>query len=212
MGVLCRSSFLFIQHLKNQLFYTGYANSEAGLMFCTFSEVSDLDKAWKKLTNALAGQFCASLNFLDSTQSINPKWSFNPTGILSKSNEKLNVKFGMLPGENVCTENLTPWKKLLPCGTKRGLATMLNADHIHSSKYHSLGLSLRKICPKHQNECSDPDLELSLYVVLVFDPAGNILYVHTHGVIFLHIAAIVYCINTLDGLGSQMWVGQGQAM
>ena len=90
MGVLCRSSSLFIQHLKktNYVFYTGYANSEAGLMFCTFSEVSDLDKAWKKLTNALAGQFCASLNFLDSTQSINPKWSFNPTGILSKSNEK----------------------------------------------------------------------------------------------------------------------------
>ena len=79
----------------------------------------------------------------------------------------------MLPGENVCTENLTPWKKLLPCGTKRGLATMLNADHIHTSKYHSLGLSLRKICPNHQKQCSDPELELSLYVVLVFDPAGN---------------------------------------
>ena len=28
---------------------------------------------------------------------------------------------------------------------------------------------------------------------------------NTHGVIFLHIAAIVYYINTLDGLSSQMW-------
>ena len=142
------------------------------LILCPFLEVSDLDKSWKKLTNALAGQFCASLNFLDSTQSINPKWSFNPSGILTQSS-KNNVKFGMLPGENVCTENLTPWKKLLPCGTKRGLATMLNVDHIHTSKYHSLGLSLRKICPNHQKQCSDPELELSLYVVLVFDPAGN---------------------------------------
>ena len=35
---------------------------------------------------------------------------------------------------------------------------------------------------------------------------------YTHGVIFLHIAAIVYYINTLDGLGSQMWEGQGQAL
>ena len=136
-------------------------------------DIDDIDKSWKKLTNALAGQFCASLNFLDSTQSMNPKWSFNPTGILAKSGkDKQKVKFGMLPGENVCTENLTPWKKLLPCGTKRGLATMLNADHIHASKYHSLGLSLRKICPGHETQCSDPDIELSLFVVLVFDPAG----------------------------------------
>ena len=73
----------------------------------------------------------------------------------------------MLPGENVCTENLTPWKKLLPCGAKRGLATFLNADHIHSTKYHNLGLSLRKVCPGHTKECSNPDIELSLFVVLV---------------------------------------------
>ena len=35
---------------------------------------------------------------------------------------------------------------------------------------------------------------------------------HTHGVILLHIPAIVYNINTLDGLGSQMWEGQGRAL
>ena len=73
----------------------------------------------------------------------------------------------MLPGENVCTENLTPWKKLLPCGAKRGLSTFLNADHIHSTKYHNLGLSLRKVCPGHTNQCSNPEIELSLFVVLV---------------------------------------------
>ena len=35
---------------------------------------------------------------------------------------------------------------------------------------------------------------------------------YTHGVILLHIPAIVYYINTLDGLGSQMWEGQGRAL
>lgn len=134
------------------------------------SNVQDVSKSWKKLTNALAGQFCASLNFLDSTQSINPKWSFGPKGIMASSLNKSHIIFGMLPGENVCTENLTPWKKLLPCGAKRGLSTFLNADHIHATKYHSLGLSLRKICSKGAEKCSDPDIELSLYVVLVFDP------------------------------------------
>ena len=47
--------------------------------------VQDIDKSWTRLTNALAGQFCASFNFLDSTQSINPKWSFAPNGIIHDS-------------------------------------------------------------------------------------------------------------------------------
>ena len=34
----------------------------------------------------------------------------------------------------------------------------------------------------------------------------------THGVIFLHIAAIVYYINTLVGLSSQIREGQGRAL
>jgi len=35
-----------------------------------------------------------------------------------------------------------------------------------------LGLSLRKVCPGHTKECSNPDIELSLFVVLVFDPVS----------------------------------------
>ena len=139
-----------------------------------FSEnVQEVDKSWTKLTNALAGQFCASLNFMDSTQSINPRWAYGPSGALLQSNiTSSHIKLGMLPGENVCTENLTPWKKLLPCGAKRGLTTFLNADHIHSTKYHSLGLSLRKICSSglNQLECSNPDIELTQHLSLVFDP------------------------------------------
>ena len=135
-------------------------------------QVQDIDKSWIKLTNALAGQFCASLNFLDSTHSINPQWSFGPSGVLNSANFNASkVKFGILPGENVCTENLTPWKKLLPCGAKRGLATFLNADRIHSTKFHGLGLALRKVC-ESEKSCGNPDIELSLYLSLVFDPVS----------------------------------------
>ncbi len=28
------------------------------------------------------------------------------------------LRYATLPREIVCTENLTPWKKLLPCGSK----------------------------------------------------------------------------------------------
>jgi hypothetical protein len=48
-------------------------------------------------------------------------------------------------------ENLTPWKKLLPCVTggsnHKGLAGLLdNAPKLHHSAYHSLRMDLRKIC------------------------------------------------------------------
>ena len=49
------------------------------------------------------------------------------------------------------TENLTPWKKLLPClasgSNDKGLAGLLdNAPKLHHSAYHSLRMDLREIC------------------------------------------------------------------
>ena len=144
-----------------------------------------VDKSWRRLTNALSGQFCASLNFLDATQTVSPAWSLRPSGVKAKSKnkgtdidgeEESYFRFGTLPGENVCTENLTPWKKLLPCEAKRGLATLLNARSIHTTKYHAIGLTLRTICPPHPsrspNSCSDPVIELRQHVTLVFDPSS----------------------------------------
>ena len=36
--------------------------------------------------------------------------------------------------ENVCTETVTPWKRLLPWQAKRGLANLLNARSILTRK------------------------------------------------------------------------------
>ena len=100
-----------------------------------FSDVRNLDKAWTKLVNALSGQFCASLNFLDTTQAVSPKWSFQPRGItpVGADGNRTTGHFrsGTLPGENVCTENLTPWKKLLPCESKRG-------NHFYDSRRQTI--------------------------------------------------------------------------
>ena len=147
-----------------------------------YKDTSAVDKSWRRLTNALSGQFCASLNFLDTTQSVSPIWSLRPTGVKSHTdntnpnNEESYFRFGTLPGENVCTENLTPWKKLLPCQAKRGLATLLNARSIHTTKYHSIGLTLRSVCPispsNAKSSCQNPVIELRQHVTLVFDPAS----------------------------------------
>ncbi|KAJ1996586.1 Subunit of the glycosylphosphatidylinositol transamidase complex-like protein, partial [Coemansia thaxteri] len=72
---------------------------------------------WRGLTNALSGVFCASLNFIDATSTVTPQLTFANTESLSGG----VLRHGYLPRENVCTENLTPWTKQLPCQSKSGL-------------------------------------------------------------------------------------------
>ena len=82
--------------------------------------VFSIDYKWKELTGALSGLFCASLNFIDSFNSMSPELSLKPTG-MDDLNNPLNstyLRYATLPREIVCTENLTPWKKLLPCSEK----------------------------------------------------------------------------------------------
>lgn len=63
---------------------------------------------------------------------MSPEMSFRPTGI-SDSHKSLNstlLRYGTLPREIVCTENLTPWKKLLPCDSKVSQLLSMNAQTI----------------------------------------------------------------------------------
>lgn len=82
-----------------------------------FFFLHSVDSAWKDLTHSLSGQLCASLNFIDDTVTVSPKRSFRPQGWVRSHNESL-LRYAALPRESVCTENLTPWKKFLPCGSK----------------------------------------------------------------------------------------------
>ena len=99
-----------------------------------FFALTDVNYRWRRLTNALSGQFCASLNFLDSERTSQPEWILGPMGVdppqTVNGTARRHLRFGTLPGENVCTENLTPWKKLLPCGGKRGIGSLLNARYV----------------------------------------------------------------------------------
>ncbi|CAI9107418.1 OLC1v1006768C1 [Oldenlandia corymbosa var. corymbosa] len=94
-----------------------------------------VDASWKNLTHALSGLFCASINFLeDSTAYSSPQWSFKSSGG--------KLRYGTLPREAVCTENLTPWLKLLPCRDKAGLSTLMDRPSIYRGYYHSQRLRL----------------------------------------------------------------------
>lgn len=96
---------------------------------------NEVDESWKNLTHSLSGLFCASINFLESSTSYSaPKWGFRSASE--------NMRYGTLPREAVCTENLTPWLKLLPCRDKSGLSVLMDRPSIYKGFYHSQRLHL----------------------------------------------------------------------
>ncbi|CAH2054696.1 unnamed protein product [Thlaspi arvense] len=120
---------------------------------------SEVDASWKNLTNALSGLFCASINFLESSTSYAaPTWGFGP------NSDKL--RYGSLPREAVCTENLTPWLKLLPCRDKDGLSALMNRPSVYRAFYHSQRLHLSTVESGEEGLGSGILLEQTLTVVL----------------------------------------------
>ena len=107
------------------------------------------------LTNALSGLFCASLNFIDETRTTRPVMSFRPEGDHSPDSlENLQLLHGVLPREIVCTENLTPFLKLLPCKGKAGISSLLDGHKLFDASWQSMAIDIRPICPADQEEAA----------------------------------------------------------
>uniref|UniRef100_A0A8B9HFW9 Phosphatidylinositol glycan anchor biosynthesis, class T n=1 Tax=Astyanax mexicanus TaxID=7994 RepID=A0A8B9HFW9_ASTMX len=128
--------------------------------------VEDVDGNWKELVNVLSGIFCASLNFIDSTNTVQPSASFKPLGLGNVTDHRF-LRYATLPREIVCTENLTPWKKLLPCGSKAGLAVLLKSEKLFHSSFHSQAVHIRPVCKDWQ--CTSTAWELRQTLNVVFD-------------------------------------------
>ncbi|XP_066243766.1 GPI transamidase component PIG-T isoform X1 [Saccopteryx leptura] len=128
--------------------------------------VTDVDESWKELSNVLSGIFCASLNFIDSTNTVTPTASFKPLG-LANGTDHFFLRYAVLPREVVCTENLTPWKKLLPCSSKAGLSMLLKADRLFHTSYHSQAVHIRPVC--RNAVCTSVSWELRQTLSVVFD-------------------------------------------
>lgn len=103
---------------------------------------------------------------MEISNTISPQFSFRPSSSVPLVNSSF-VRYASLPKELVCTENLTPWKKLLPCDSKDGFMSLLNAQHIYSTNYHSLGIHVRQLCL--DKTCSSSVLESRQTVTLVHD-------------------------------------------
>eukprot|EP00731_Ephydatia_muelleri_P022483 Em0015g66a len=124
---------------------------------------------WKGLVNAMSGLLCASLNFIESTATYQPLHSFKPWGAIVGNVSSSRLRYASLPREAVCTENFTPWTKLLPCGTKAGLGSLLVPSVIYDTEYHSLGVHFTSECLN--NDCSRLGVQLLQSLTVVFRPS-----------------------------------------
>ncbi|VDN24478.1 unnamed protein product [Cylicostephanus goldi] len=74
----------------------------------------------------------------------------------------MHLRYGAIGRETVCTENLTPWKKLLPC-KQNGLVTLFNPIKLYENVYHSIGFQLHPFC---EGTACKWHLQLMMYNVI----------------------------------------------
>ncbi|KAI9105570.1 GPI transamidase component PIG-T [Phlyctochytrium arcticum] len=137
-----------------------------GVQLWAWFEGDDVDRQWKGLTHALGGLFCSSLNFMDQTVTAEPVLSFRARN--GRGNPTEQIRYASLPREAVCTENLTPWAKLLPCETKAGISSLFNAYRLFDGVYHSMGTHVTPRCL--DEECTRKDLVFEQTLAVVLDP------------------------------------------
>ena len=123
-----------------------------------------VSERWTGLVNSLSGLFCASLNFIDSTKTIKPVTIFDPEGTRSRLSSRAQLLHGALPHEVVCTENLTPFMKLLPCKGKAGISSLLDGHKVFDANWQTMSIDVYPVCAG--DECV---LEVQQTVDIVMD-------------------------------------------
>ena len=110
---------------------------------------------WFSLANTLSGLFCASMNFIDSTRTIRPKDVFPPMGNNHNLSSNLHLLHGQLAREVVCTENLTPYLKLIPCKGKAGISSLFDGHKLFDAAWQSMAIDIWPSCSSmHPHNCT----------------------------------------------------------
>ncbi|EEQ32208.1 Subunit of the glycosylphosphatidylinositol transamidase complex-like protein [Microsporum canis] len=149
----------------------GFKEGGTGVELWAWIEALDADAAfakWISLTQSLSGLFCASMNFIDSTRTTTPSLTFNPTGNHSTPTDSLHLLHGTLPGEVVCTENLTPFLKLLPCKGKSGISGLFDGHKLFDASWQSMSVDVRPTCVNKSEDCQ-VEIEQTVDMVLDLD-------------------------------------------
>jgi phosphatidylinositol glycan class T len=104
---------------------------------------------WTRLVQTLSGMFCVSTNLINSTNTAEPKLFPPPKSsenVFYATQDEFKARQAQMPREAVCTENLTPFLELLPCGRHAGLASLINPRYILDNRFHSLNILIEQVC------------------------------------------------------------------
>lgn len=104
---------------------------------------------WDRLMQTLSGMFCVSTNLINDTNTAEPRLFPPPRSTENAfyiNQDGFRVRQAQMPREAVCTENLTPFLKLLPCGRHAGLASLIDPRHVLDNRFHSLNVSIEQLC------------------------------------------------------------------
>ncbi|KAG2377639.1 hypothetical protein C9374_009155 [Naegleria lovaniensis] len=107
---------------------------------------SNIKHKWDYLVNELSGLFCASINFLtfDSRRVYDSGIVNFMNHDIGKNDHSTTTIYGTLSEETVCTENLTPFKSILPYRGNRGISALLIPKLLFDSDYVSLVLDITR--------------------------------------------------------------------
>jgi hypothetical protein len=110
---------------------------------------------------------------MDVRRTTSPTHTFvpGPLPILSATNDanttstRYHLRHATLPGEGVCTENLTPFTKLLPCSARSGLGSLLAPHKLFDADWHGIGV--------HVTWDPEKGVKVRLAFRAVFDPTRS---------------------------------------
>lgn len=131
--------------------HDGKHSGGTGVELSAVIEAGTLEEArenWLKLAQSLSGFFCALLNFVDDSLTTFPRHDIGDIGtdFVTNSSNSLFLMRAALPEEPICTENLTPFLKLLPTRGKAGLSSLLDGHKLYDSLWHSMSIDLVTDC------------------------------------------------------------------
>uniref|UniRef100_A0A0N5C6C0 GPI transamidase component PIG-T n=1 Tax=Strongyloides papillosus TaxID=174720 RepID=A0A0N5C6C0_STREA len=123
-------SLAFSNWLSNDWGYQPQPENPVGASLkVSFQNESYHDDAWTNLINSLSGIFCGS-------------WH-NSATYYTITIDKL-YKEAVFPEESVCTENFSPFLKLLPCKGVAGIASLMNTELFYAAAFNSINLNFNR--------------------------------------------------------------------
>lgn len=128
-------------------------------------DVAEARASWLRLAELLSGFFCALLNFVDDAITTFPQHGVGAAALYAaNATNSVFLLRAALPDEPICTENLTPFLKMLPTRGKAGVSSLLDGHKLYDSLWHSMSVDVVTVCD--ELGCS---LRLSQHIHQVID-------------------------------------------